>query len=54
MRATGVSDAALADAIHVCAAFNLIDRIADALNFHVLTDAGFASGAKLLLKRGYQ
>ncbi|MDQ3823272.1 MAG: hypothetical protein M3321_08535 [Actinomycetota bacterium] len=35
MRATGVSDEALEDAIDVCALFNVIDRIADALGFDV-------------------
>ena len=54
MRAAGVSDAALDDAIHVCAAFNLIDRVADALDFHVPDAARFARNAKWLLKRGYQ
>ena len=33
MRAAGVSDEALEDAIHVCALFNVIVRIADALGF---------------------
>lgn len=28
-----MSDEALADAVHVCALFNVIDRIADALGF---------------------
>ena len=34
-RAAGVSDDALEDAIDVCALFNVIDRIADALGFDV-------------------
>ena len=54
LRAAGVSDAAIADAIHVCAAFNIIDRIADSLNFAVPDAAGFAAGAKQLLRRGYR
>ncbi len=49
-----MTDAAIADAIHVCAAFNIIDRIADSLNFAVPDAAGFAAGAKRLLRRGYQ
>lgn len=32
-REAGVSDAALSDALYVCALFNTIDRIADALDF---------------------
>jgi hypothetical protein len=35
VRAAGVSDDALDDAIHVCVLFNIIDRIADALGFEV-------------------
>jgi alkylhydroperoxidase family enzyme len=34
-RAAGVSDEALADAILVCALFNMIDRCADALGFEL-------------------
>lgn len=34
-RAAGVSDSALADAIGVCALFNIATRCADALNFDV-------------------
>jgi alkylhydroperoxidase family enzyme len=40
VRAAGVSDEALEDAIHVCALFNVIDRIADALGFD-LPDAEY-------------
>ena len=36
-RAAGVSDAALADAIGVCALFNVATRCADALDFDVTT-----------------
>ena len=35
VRAAGVSDDALVDAVAVCALFNTIDRIADSLDFHV-------------------
>lgn len=34
-RAAGVSDDALEEAVHVCALFNVIDRIADALGFEL-------------------
>ena len=33
VRAEGVSDEAIEDALMVCACFNLIDRVADALGF---------------------
>lgn len=42
------------DALAVCAAFNTTDRLADAFGFAVLSPSGFESGAKYLLKRGYQ
>ncbi len=53
VRSAGVSDAAIEDALHIQAAFNIIDRIADAFDFHVPDLKGFQAGAKMLLKRGY-
>ena len=53
LRAVGVSDEAIADAIHVCALFNVIDRVADALGFAIPTAEEFARGAKVLLAVGY-
>lgn len=54
LRTAGVSDQAIEDAIQVCALFNLIDRVADALNFDVPSPASFAQSAEMLLKRGYR
>lgn len=51
-RDAGVSEHALVDAIYVCALFNLIDRVADALGFEI--PPSFAGGAAAQLKRGYQ
>ncbi|MBW2516353.1 MAG: hypothetical protein JRE88_06185 [Deltaproteobacteria bacterium] len=53
LRAQGLSDAAIEDAIHVTVLFNIIDRIADALGFDIPSPKGFASMAEVLLKRGY-
>jgi hypothetical protein len=50
----GVSDAALLDAVYVCALFNLIDRISDALDFSVPTAEDFKKSAKMLLTFGYR
>src|SRR5262249_48968226 len=50
----GVSDAALADAIHVCTLFCIIDRVADALNFFLPDQKGYDMDAASLLKRGYR
>jgi AhpD family alkylhydroperoxidase len=52
--ATGVSPQQVKDALAVCAAFNVTDRLADAFAFEVLTPEGFDAGAKYLLKRGYR
>ncbi len=41
VRAAGVSDAAIVDALHVCYLFNIYDRLADAFDFHVPTEEGF-------------
>ncbi len=53
LRAEGLSDEAIEDVIHVTVAFNIIDRIADALGFEIPTTEGFANMADVLLKRGY-
>jgi len=52
--AAGVSPAQVEDALAVCAAFNITDRLGDAFGFKVLDPEGFAAGAKYLLKRGYR
>ncbi len=51
VRAAGVSERAILDAIYICAAFNLIDRVADALGFNI--PASFTKGAASQLQRGY-
>jgi alkylhydroperoxidase family enzyme len=51
--AAGVTPRALRDAIDVCAGFNVIDRVADALDFAPQTDKGLAAGAHTLTTRGY-
>lgn len=52
VQAAGVSEQSLLDAIYICAAFNLIDRVADALGFDI--PASFTKGAASQLQRGYQ
>jgi alkylhydroperoxidase family enzyme len=54
LRAAGASHEAIEDAIHVCAAFNVIVRVADALQFEIVSPESFARGAKRLLSRGYR
>ena len=52
VRVAGVSEGATLDAIYICAAFNLIDRVADALGFEV--PMSFTRGAASQLTRGYK
>jgi uncharacterized peroxidase-related enzyme len=42
------------DALAVCFAFNVTDRLADAFGFRILSPEGFRSGAKYLVRRGYR
>lgn len=53
LRAAGLSDASIEDAIHACVLFNIYDRMADTLDFDVPGPEGFAQGATMLLRRGY-
>jgi len=48
-----VSRQAIEDAIYVCVYFNIIDRIADSLDFEVLTAEAFAQRAVNFLREGY-
>jgi alkylhydroperoxidase family enzyme len=51
--AAGVTPAALRDAIEVAAAFNTIDRIADALDFAPQSERSLAASTRQLTTRGY-
>jgi alkylhydroperoxidase family enzyme len=51
--ALGVSKAALADAIYVASTFNVFDRLADTMGWHVPPVKAFEVGAKRLIARGY-
>jgi uncharacterized peroxidase-related enzyme len=53
MRIAGVNDRAIEDAIYVCTYFNIIDRIADSLDFEVLSSETFAQRAGNFLREGY-
>ncbi len=53
-RAAGLSDEAIEHVFDVSAMFNMIDRIADSFEFHVLDKEGFDRGAQMLLKFGYR
>ena len=49
-----MSEDAAIDAIYVCFAFNLIDRVSDALGFDLMDHEGYRRGAQVLLKFGYK
>ncbi len=49
----GATAAGLRSAIEVCAAFNVINRIADALDFEVTSERSFAIAARMLTRFGY-
>ena len=49
-----MSDEALVDAIHVCALFSIIVRLADALGWDVPPPEAFAARAPAMLEDGYE
>ena len=53
VRAAGVSDEAMVDAIHVAALFNMIVRLADSLAWDVPPYESFAARAETMLATGY-
>jgi AhpD family alkylhydroperoxidase len=50
----GATPQQIEDALAVCFAFNVTDRLADAFGFRVLSPEEARNGAKYLLKRGYR
>ena len=50
----GVSQDAVRDAVYVCFAFNLIDRVSDGLGFDLMDEKGYRQGAQVLLRIGYK
>jgi uncharacterized peroxidase-related enzyme len=53
VRAAGVSEEAMVDAIHVAALFNMIVRLADSLGWDVPPDESFRARADSMLEGGY-
>ena len=51
---TGVSRNEVEDALAVCYAFNVTNRLANAFGFEMMSPEGFQAGAKYLLRRGYR
>jgi alkylhydroperoxidase family enzyme len=53
VRAAGVSDEAMVDAIHVAALFNMITRMADSLGWDIPKWESFLARAESMLATGY-
>jgi hypothetical protein len=53
VRSAGIPDAAIVDAIHVAALFNMITRLADALGWDVPSWDEFESSAEATLATDY-
>jgi uncharacterized peroxidase-related enzyme len=51
---TGVSRQQVEDALAICFAFNVTNRLANAFGFEAMSPEGFQAGAKYLLRRGYR
>lgn len=54
MRSAGVSDRAIEEAIYVCFAFSVMDRLADALDFDIPSAKHFKTGGRFLYRLGYR
>ena len=54
LRTAGVSDEGIEDAIQVCVLFNIYDRLADAMKWHLPGPEGYAASGRSLMQRGYR
>ncbi len=53
VRAAGVSDQAIEDAIYVCFVFSVLTRLADAFDFDLTTDRRWQVGGRIFYRMGY-
>jgi uncharacterized peroxidase-related enzyme len=54
LRAAGVTDEGIEDAIHVSALFNILDRLSDALDWYLPGPDGYQASGRNLMRRGYR
>ena len=54
LRAAGLSDRAIREAVYVCFLFNPLDRLADALNFTLPSEEGARRNGNILFRFGYR
>lgn len=52
-RQAGLSDEDILDVVHICVAFNIIDRVADAMAFTIPPDGHMRAGAAMVRRVGY-
>ena len=53
LRATGVTDQAIEDAVHICFIFSIQARLADAFDFDMLTPRRWRVGGTIFYRLGY-
>jgi len=53
LRAVGLNDRAIEEALYVCFLYNMIDRMADAFDFYVPTPEEFERHGRVLTRLGY-
>ncbi len=54
LQSAGLNKRAIEEALYVCFLFNLIDRLADAFDFHLPTAEGFCRNGRVLYTLGYR
>ena len=54
LRAAGVSEAAIVDALHVCFLFNVVNRLANSFGYNWGNEANALKGAAILDRIGYR
>jgi alkylhydroperoxidase family enzyme len=53
LKEVGINEQAVQEALYVCFLFNLMDRLADAFDFHLPTEKGYRIDGQLLYRIGY-
>jgi alkylhydroperoxidase family enzyme len=53
LRAAGLNDRAIEEALYVCFLYSMIDRLADVFDFYVPTPEEFARHGRVLYRLGY-
>ena len=54
LREAGITEDEIADALHICTAFNLINRLADSMGWEMQSEVAIHRFADMLLKIGYK